>query len=159
MNEIHRMYAPHSIQIDLITRRNASALVGRNIALSVVILMTMGGTAFALPDWVDFYGTPSSGSLDASAGADIHDASHFFSSVPNGGFGPPTGSFQLRFSVVQPHPTLQFKDRWLFDYVSGPHHPHRQQHHRRLWVHRAGQWSFISPRRCDRCPENVRPEA
>lgn len=136
--------------------------MGRNIALSVIILMTIGGTGFALPDCIDCYGTPSSGSLDVSAGADIENASHFFGVVPSGGFGPPTASFQLqnvRFSVVQPHPSLQFKDRWLFDYASRPHHAHRQQHHRRLWVRSAGRWSFIAPVRCHRCPENVRPEA
>ena len=134
--------------------------MGRNIALSVIILMTMGG--FALSASADFYSTPSSGSLDISADADIHNASHFSGALPNGGFGPPTSSFQpenVRFSVVQPHPASQFKDRWLFDYASGPHHPHRPHHHRQLWIHSAGQWSFIAPRRCHRCPDNVRPEA
>jgi hypothetical protein len=41
--------------------------MGRNTALSVIFLIMMGGTGFALPDWVniyDFYGAPSSGSLD-----------------------------------------------------------------------------------------------
>lgn len=136
--------------------------MGRNIALSVIILMTMGGTGFALPDWTDFYGAPSSGFLDVGTEADIHNASHLFDAMPNGGFGPPTASFQIQsvgFSVVQPQPTLQFKDRWLFDYALGPHHRHRQQHQRRLWARSAGQWSFIAPRLCHRCPANVRPEA
>jgi hypothetical protein len=94
--------------------------MGPNIALSVIFLM-IGGTGFALPDWVniyDFYRIPSSGSLDpataTAADTDIHNASHMFSTVPKGGFGPPTASFQIQnrlFSVVQPNPALQFKDR------------------------------------------------
>ncbi len=125
--------------------------MGRNIALSLIILLTKGATGFAVPAWTDFYGTPSSGSLDVNTDADIHNASHFFDAVPNGGFGPPTSSFQpenVHFSVVQPLPALQFRERWLFDYASGSHHPHRQQHHRQLWIHRAGQWSLIAPHLC-----------
>ena len=159
------MYAPHFIQIVLITRRNHRALMGRNIALPVIFLMIIGGTGFALPDWVniyDFYGTPSSGSLGPTTNTDIHNDSHMFSTMPLGGFGPPATSFQIQdglFSVVQPHPVLQFKDRWLFDYSPGSHHPHRQQHHRRRWVRSVEHWSFIGARGCHRCPTNVRPQA
>lgn len=134
------MYAPHFIQIVLITRRSESALMGRSIALSVIFLMTVGGTGFALPDWVniyDLYSTSSSGSLGFATDPDIHSASTMFSAMPNDGFGPPTASFQIQnglFSVVQPHPALQFRDRWLFDYPSGSHRPHRQQHHGRQWA-------------------------
>jgi hypothetical protein len=137
--------------------------MGRNIALSVIFLM-IGGTGLALPDWVniyDFYGSPSSGSLGPTTDTDIHNANHKLSTMPLGGFGPPTASFQIQnrlFSVVQPHPALQFKDRWLFDYSSGSHHPHHPQHHRRQWVHSV-EHSFIGARGCYRCPENVRPQA
>jgi hypothetical protein len=137
--------------------------MGRNIALSVIFLM-IGGTGLALPDWVniyDFYGTPSSGSLGPTTDTDIHNASHMSSAMPLGGFGPPTASFQIQngfVSLVQPHATLQFKDRWLFDYSSGSHHPHHQQHHRRQWV-RSVEHSFVGARSCYRCPANVRPQA
>jgi hypothetical protein len=142
--------------------------MGRNIALSVIFLM-IGGTGFALPDWVniyDFYRIPSSGSLDpataTAADTDIHNASHMFSAVPKGGFGPPTASFQIQkrpFSVVQPNPALQFKDRWLFDYSSGSHRPHRQQHHRRQWVRGVEFWSFNGTRSRYRYSANVQPRA
>jgi hypothetical protein len=134
--------------------------MGRNIALSVIFLM-IGGTGFALPDWVDiydFYRIPSSGALDLATDTGIHNASHMFSTMPNGGFGPPTAPFQIHnrlFSAVQPHPALQFKDRWLFDYSSGSHHPHRQQHHRRQWVRSAGLWSFNTARSRYRYSANV----
>jgi hypothetical protein len=127
--------------------------------------MIMGGAGFALPDWIgiyDLYGSPSSGALATTADADIHNASRWFGAMPNGGFGPPTTSFQIQnghVSVVEPRPALQFKDRWLFDYASGAHHPHHQQHHRRLWVRSAGHWSFIGTRSCYRCAANVRPPA
>jgi len=127
--------------------------MGRTIVLSVIFLMLIGGRGFALPDWVNidnFYSTPSSGSLGPTTDTEIHNATGF-SSMPNGGFEPPTASFQIQngiFSVAQPRPTLQFKDRWLFDYASGWRRPHRQQHHRRRWV--------IG---CYRCTENVRPQA
>jgi hypothetical protein len=144
--------------------------MGRNIALSVIFLM-IGGTGFALPDWVniyDFYGVPSSGSLDpatdtaTAADTDTHSASHVFSTVPEGGFGPPTASFQIQkrlFSVVQPNSALQFKDRWLFDYSSGSHPPHRQQHHRRQWARSVEFWSFIGPHSRYRYSANVQPRA
>ena len=114
--------------------------MGRIILLSVASLLILGGTSFALPESASidgFYGTPSSGALAAPTDTDVHDASPMFRVVPNGGFGPPTNSFKNpngRFSVVQPHPALQFKDRWLFDYASGSHHARHQQHHRRPWV-------------------------
>jgi hypothetical protein len=114
--------------------------MGRIILLSVSLLLTLGGTSFALPESMSIdglYDMPSSGALAATIDTDIHDASPMFRVVPNGGFGPPTASFQIQnghFSAVQPHPALQFKDRWLFDYASGSHHPHHQQHHRRPWV-------------------------
>jgi hypothetical protein len=138
--------------------------MGRNIALSVIFLM-IGGTGFALPDWVniyDFYGIPSSGSFDPATDPDIHNASHMFSTMPKGGFGPPTASFQIQnrlFSVVQPHPALQFKDRWLFDYSSGSHHSHRQQHHRRQLARSVELWSFNGARSRYRYSANVRPRA
>jgi hypothetical protein len=139
--------------------------MGRNIALSVFFLMIMGGKGFAFADRFDiydFYGTPSSGSLGTTTDDDIHNASRLFGAMPSGGFGPPTASFAIEnghFSIVQPHPALQFKDRWLFDYASGSHHPHRQQHHRRLWLRSAGQWSFIGARSRHRRPANVRSQA
>ena len=113
--------------------------MSRGIALSVILLMTMGGTGFALPDWdiYDFYDAPGSGSLDPTLGADIHNASPISSMTPHGGFGPPTAFFQIHkgvSSAVQSHPALQFKDRWLFDFASAARHPRRQQHHRRQWV-------------------------
>jgi hypothetical protein len=114
--------------------------MGRTILLSVTFLMILGGTSFALSESAsidDFYGTPSSGALAATSGTDIHNASTIFQVAPKGGFGPPTASFQIQnghFSVVQPHPALQFKDRFLFDYASGSHHARHQQHHRRPWV-------------------------
>jgi hypothetical protein len=114
--------------------------VGRIILLSVSLLLVLRGTSVALPESVNIYGlydTPSSGALAATTNSDIRDASPMFRIAPNGGFGPPTASFQIQndhFSVVQPHPALQFKDRWLFDYASGSHHPHHQQHHKRPWV-------------------------
>lgn len=157
------MYAPHSIQIVLTIGPDARAQMGRNTALSVIFLIMMGGTGFALPDWVniyDFYGAPSSGSLDATTGADIHNVSGAFSTMPKGGFGPPVTSFEIHnrvFSVVQPHPTLQFKDRWLFDYVSGSHH--QQRHHRRRWAPSPGLWSLLGARGCYRCPANVQRQA
>jgi hypothetical protein len=83
--------------------------------LSVIFLMLVGGTGFALPDWIniyDFYGSPSSGSLAASAHTDMSNASGVFRSMPDGGFGPSTISFQNRDSaswVGQPHTVLQFK--------------------------------------------------
>jgi hypothetical protein len=82
--------------------------MGRSIVLSV-LLMLAGGTGFARPDWIDIYdlyGTPSSGSLGLTSGANIHNAG------------------------MLPHPALQFKDRWLFDYAPSSRHPHRQHHHR-----------------------------
>ena len=114
--------------------------MGRIILLSVTFLMIQGGTSFALPrspNSYDFYGTPSSGALAATADTDIQNASPMFRVVPNGGFGPPTSSFKNQndhFSVVQPYPTLRFKDHWLFDYASGSHGPRHQHHHRRPWV-------------------------
>jgi len=63
-----------------------------------------------------------------------------FRVVPKGGFGPSTASFQIqngRFSASKPRSKLQFKERWLFDYASGSHHPRHQQHqqhHRRSWA-------------------------
>jgi hypothetical protein len=83
--------------------------------LSVIFLMLVGGTGFALPDWIniyDFYGSPSSGSLAASAHTDMSNDSRVFSPMPEGGFGPSTISFQNRDSaswVGQPHTVLQFK--------------------------------------------------
>jgi hypothetical protein len=84
--------------------------------LSVIFLMLVGGTGFALPDWIniyDFYGSPSSGSLGPSAAdTDISNASRVFRPMPDGGFGPSTTSFQNRdsfSSVNQPHTALQFK--------------------------------------------------
>jgi|SRR5690349_10781257 hypothetical protein len=109
--------------------------MGRIILLSAASVLIFGGTSFALPESAsidNFYGTPSSGALAATT--DVHDASPMFRVDPNSGFGPPTASFQIQnghFSVIQPHPALQFKDRWLFDYASGAHHPRHQQHHRR----------------------------
>jgi len=118
---------------------NLSASVSRGIALSVILLMTMGGKGFALSDWLDvydFYDAPGSGALDAASDADIRNASPISSTAPRGGFGPPIGSFNIHNSVsslVQPHPALQFKDRWQLDFASAVHHPHHQQHHRRQW--------------------------
>jgi hypothetical protein len=114
--------------------------MGRIILLSVTYLLMLGGTSFALPESVNIYGfydAPSSGALAAATDADIHNASPIFRVVPKGGFGPPTASFQVqngRFPVVEPQPALQFRDRWLFDYASGSHRPHHQQHRRRPWV-------------------------
>jgi hypothetical protein len=75
--------------------------MGRYFTLSVIFLMLVGGTGFALPDWIniyDFYGSPSSGSLGPSAAdTNIRNA---------------TTSFQNRdssSSVNQPHNALQFK--------------------------------------------------
>jgi hypothetical protein len=130
------MYAPHFYKSFSLRDEIKRALVGRSIVLSV-FLMIVGGTGFALPDWIDvydFYGTPSSGSLGPTTEADVHAG--MFSPMPNGGFGPPTASFQMQnvgLPVVQPHPALGFKNRWLFDYA-GSHHLHRQHHHRRRWV-------------------------
>jgi len=111
--------------------------MGRIILLSVASLLIFGGTSFARPESAsiaDFYGTPSSGVLAATTDTDVHDATPMLRVMPNGGFGPPTASFKNQnghFSVVQPRPALHFKDRWLFDYASGSHHAHHQQHHRR----------------------------
>jgi hypothetical protein len=111
--------------------------MSRTILLSAASLLVFGETSLALPGLVsidDFYGTPSSGALAASTNTEVRDANPMFRVAPNGGFGPPTSSFKNQngyFSVVQPHPALQFKDRWLFDYASGSHHPHHQQHHKR----------------------------
>lgn len=133
--------------------------MGRNTALSVVVLVMVGGTGFALPDWIniyDFYGAPSSGALGATADADIHNVSGTFSTMPKGGFGPPATAFKIQsrvYSVVQPHPALRFNDRWLFDYASGSHHPH--QHHRRRWARSPELWSFLEARDCYRCSANV----
>ena len=114
--------------------------MGLIILLSVASLLILGGTGFAGPESAstdDFYGTPSSGALAATSDTDVHDVSPMFRIVPKGGFGPPIVSFKNQnghFSVVEPHPALQFKERWLFDYASGSHHPRHQQHHRRPWV-------------------------
>jgi hypothetical protein len=114
--------------------------MGRIILLSVASLLILRGTGFARPESAgtdDFYGTPSSGALAATTDADVRDVSPMFRVMPNGGFGPPTASFKNQnghFSVVEPHPALQFKDRWLFDYALGSHHPRHQQHHRRPWA-------------------------
>lgn len=137
--------------------------MGRNTALSVLFLIVMGGTGFALPDWVDaydFYGAPSSGSLGATADAAIHNVSGPFGTIPKGGFGPPAAAFKDQngvFSVDQPHPALQFNDRWLFDYASGSHHPH--PHHKRRSAHSPELWSFMGARGCHRCPADVRRQA
>jgi len=76
--------------------------------LSVIFLMLVGGTGFALPDWIniyDFYGSPSSGSFaPAAADIDINNASRVFRPMPDGGFGPSTASF-----FHQPHSALQFR--------------------------------------------------
>ena len=83
--------------------------------LSVIFLMLVGGTGFALPDWIsiyDFYGSPSAGSLAASAHTDMSNDSRVFSPMPEGGFGPSTISFQNRDSASwagQPHTVSQFK--------------------------------------------------
>ena len=118
----------------------------RIIMLSATFLMMLGGTSSALPESVniyDFYDAPSSGALAATTGTDIHNANPMFRVVPKGGFGPSTASFQIqngRFSASKPRSTLQFKERWLFDYASGSHRPrhqhhqHHQQHHRRSWA-------------------------
>jgi len=114
--------------------------MGRIILLSVTLLLMLGGTSFALPESAnlyDFYGTPGSGALAATTSADIHNASPMSRVLPAGGFGPPTASFKIQsghFSVTTPHPAVQFKDHWLFDYASGSHHSHHQQHRRRPWV-------------------------
>jgi hypothetical protein len=113
--------------------------MGRSIVLSVTFLMMLGGTGSALSgsmDIYDFYDAPGSGALAATTGTDIQNASPMFRVAPKGGFGPPTASFQFNghFSVVQPHPAVQFKDHWLFDYASGSHHPRHQQHRRRPWL-------------------------
>jgi hypothetical protein len=90
-------------------------LMGR-FTLSMIFLMLVGGTGFALPDWIniyDLYGSPSSGSLaPTAAGIDIGNGSRVFRPVPDGGFGSSTTSFQNRdsfSSVNQPHNTLQFR--------------------------------------------------
>jgi hypothetical protein len=90
--------------------------MGRCFTLSVIFLMLVGGTGFALPDWIniyDFCGSPSSGSLGPSAAdTNISNASRVFTPMPDRGFGPPTISFQNRdsySSVNQPHNALQFK--------------------------------------------------
>jgi hypothetical protein len=83
--------------------------------LSVIFLL-IGGTGFALPDWIniyDFYGSPSSGSLAPSAAhTDMSNDSHLFRSMLDGEFGPSTISVQNRdsfSSVGQPHTALQFR--------------------------------------------------
>jgi hypothetical protein len=118
----------------------------RNVVLPVIFLILIGGTDFAGADRVnlyDFYDAPSSGSLGLVTDTGIHNASRFVSAMPAGGFGPPTVSFQIQngvSSAVQAHPALQFKDRWLFDYSSGSHQLHHQQHHRRRWVRSVEYW-------------------
>ena len=128
-------------------RRNERPQVGRIITLSVAVLMTIGGTGIALPDWpnnYDFYNAPSSGSVGpAPPSTDVGSASLGFGLVPDDRFGPSTVSFQNpdSFSEVdQKHTDLQFNDRWLFDYWTGGH-PHRRQNHaqrrhrdRSLWA-------------------------
>jgi hypothetical protein len=84
--------------------------------LFLIVLILIGGTGFALPDWIniyDFCGSPSSGShAPSAADTDVSSASRVFRPMPDGGFGPSTTSFQNRdsFSTVnQPHTALQFK--------------------------------------------------
>lgn len=116
--------------------------MGRYFTLSVIFLMLVGGTGFALPDWIniyDFYGSPSSGSLGPNAAdTNISNASRVFTPMPDRGFGPATTSFQNRdsfSSVSQTHATLQLKDRWLFDFLPGghPRHPHHASRRRHLF--------------------------
>jgi hypothetical protein len=180
--------------------------------LFLIFLILVGGTGFALPDWInisDFYGSPSSSShapseagtvisdarrvfrpmTDAGFGSSttffqnwdsfstvnqLHTALQFrgvvlpngtnnyfykipsrglldltladnetsdvpvFKPMPDGGFGPPTASFQSRdslSSVNQTHPATQLKDRWLFDFLPGghPRHPHHVSRRRHLF--------------------------
>jgi hypothetical protein len=84
--------------------------------LSVIFLMLVGGTGFALPDWIniyDFYGSPSSDSLAPSAAhADMSNVSRVFRPMPDCELGPSTNAFQNRdsfASVGQPHTAFQFR--------------------------------------------------
>jgi hypothetical protein len=80
--------------------------------LSVIFLMLVGGTGFALPDWIsiyDFYG----GSLAPSAArTDMSNASRAFRPMLDGESGPSASSFQNRdsfSSMSQPHTASQFR--------------------------------------------------
>jgi hypothetical protein len=80
--------------------------------LSVIFLMLIGGTGFALPDWIniyDFYGTASSHSLVPNAAhTDMSNGSGVFRPMPDGGLGPSPISFQNRDRLSSAS-QLQFK--------------------------------------------------
>jgi hypothetical protein len=127
------MYAAGHYKKEANYRRKENAEVGRIVKLSVAVLMTVGGTGIAFSNWTNNYGfyyVPSSDSLSAAlTSTDIASASFGFSPMLDGGFGPPTASFQNSYGLsgaVQTHMALKFKDRWLFDYWTAGH-PHRRQ--------------------------------
>ena len=110
--------------------------MARIIVSFVTVLLTIGGMGVAFSNWsnnYDFYNSPSSGFLgSASTDTDVSNASPRFDPVPDGGFGPPTGSFQNPDEfpgLSQTRTDLQFNDRWLFDYWPGGH-PHHARRHR-----------------------------
>lgn len=83
-----------------------------------------------------FYAIPSNGSFGLTV--NDTDANSVFRSMPDGGFGPSTASFQNRdsfSSVNQTHAASQLKDRRLFDFLPGghPHHPHHASRRRHLF--------------------------
>jgi hypothetical protein len=123
--------------------------VGRIVKLSAAVLMTVGGTGIAFSNWTNNYGlyyVPSSDSLSAALpSTDIASASFGFSPMPDGGFGPPTASFQNSYGLsgaVQTRAALKFKDRWLFDYWTGGH-PHRRQNDAKRQHHLRSLWALM----------------
>jgi hypothetical protein len=122
--------------------------VGRIIKLSLTVLLTIGGTGFALsnsPNDYAFSDIPSSGFLQSvPSNADIVSASLGFNRMPGGGFGPSTTTLEDSddFDVVaEPRASLKFKERWLFDY--GTTHPHRPKNHAQRGHRPQSLWAFM----------------
>jgi hypothetical protein len=120
----------------------------RVIVLSANILIAVGGTTTAAPNWIDnldLYDAPSSGCLGCSKKDDATVANVGLGRVSSGSLGPSTMSFENPDGVswaVQEEPVPKFNARWsLDDWMSG--HPHRAQNHIRQRRHGQSLWTLM----------------